>query len=175
MLRGWGAYFRVGNCQSAVCPDRQLRHERLALFLSKKTRRSGRHWKERYTWAFFQPRRRVSAEWNRHVAHGNADSDPMNDLGKPGAGEPHARFDEGRLETEPGLGTAAPAMKCVDSAGPSGHRASLPLYGASCAVQWVKGDYWRVVDDGGAWLHRDLGEKRLCLILRNSRDSLMQR
>jgi hypothetical protein len=30
-------------------------------------------------------------------------------LGKPGAGEPHARFDEGRLETEPGLGTAEPA------------------------------------------------------------------
>jgi hypothetical protein len=25
----------------------------------------------------------------------------MNDLGKPGAGESHARFDEGRLETEP--------------------------------------------------------------------------
>ena len=35
------------------------------------------------------------------VAHGNADSGAMNDLGKPGAGEPHARFDEGRLETEP--------------------------------------------------------------------------
>ncbi len=25
----------------------------------------------------------------------------MNGLGKPGAREPHARFDEGRLETEP--------------------------------------------------------------------------
>src|SRR6266567_7267220 len=46
-------------------------------------------------------RRRVSAEWNRRVAYGNGDSDPMNGLGKPGAREPHARFDEGRLETEP--------------------------------------------------------------------------
>jgi hypothetical protein len=42
----------------------------------------------------------------------------MKDLGKPGAREPHARFDEGRLETGSGLGTAEPTMQCVDSAGP---------------------------------------------------------
>jgi group II intron reverse transcriptase/maturase len=54
VLRGWGAYFRVGNAgrqfdqiDSYVC-------ERLALFLSKKARRSGRQWGERYTPAFFQ-------------------------------------------------------------------------------------------------------------------------
>jgi hypothetical protein len=35
----------------------------------------------------------------------------MNDLGKPGAGKLHARFDEGRLETEPGLGPAEPAKR----------------------------------------------------------------
>ena len=64
---------------------------------------------------------------NRRADHGNADSGPMNDFGKPGAGESHARFAEGRLETGHGLGTAAPAMKCVDSAGPIGHRASLLL------------------------------------------------
>ena len=52
----------------------------------------------------------------------------MKDLGKPGAGEPHARFDERGLETEHGLGTAAPAALCVDSAGPIGHRASPRLY-----------------------------------------------
>jgi hypothetical protein len=40
----------------------------------------------------------------------------MKDLGKPGAGEPHARFDERGLETEHGLGTAAPATNRVDSA-----------------------------------------------------------
>jgi len=43
------------------------------------------------------------------VVHGNADSDAVKDLGKPGAGESHARFDERGLETEHGLGTAAPA------------------------------------------------------------------
>jgi hypothetical protein len=38
----------------------------------------------------------------------------MKDLGKPGAGELHARFDERGLETEHGLGTAAPATTCVE-------------------------------------------------------------
>ena len=52
----------------------------------------------------------------------------MKDLGKPCAAAPHARFDERGLETEHGLGTAAPAEKCVDSAGPIGHRASPRLY-----------------------------------------------
>jgi len=42
-------------------------------------------------------------------AVGNAESGAMKDLGKPDEGEPHVRFDEGRLETGPGLGTAAPA------------------------------------------------------------------
>ncbi len=35
------------------------------------------------------------------MVHGSADSGAMNDLGEPGAGESHARFDEGELETEP--------------------------------------------------------------------------
>ena len=38
------------------------------------------------------------------MAHGNADSRSMKDLGKPGAGELHARFDERGLETEHGFG-----------------------------------------------------------------------
>ena len=60
----------------------------------------------------------VSTGRNRLVAQGNAESGAMKDLGKPDEGEPHVRFDEGRLETGLGLGTAAPAKKCVDSAGP---------------------------------------------------------
>ena len=44
--------------------------------------------------------------WSR-----NADSGAVKGLGKPSAGEPHARFDEGGLETEPGLGPAEPAKR----------------------------------------------------------------
>jgi hypothetical protein len=66
------------------------------------------------------------------VAHGSAESGAMKDLGKPGAGELHARIDERRLETEHGFGTAAPAVLCVDSAGPIGHRASPRLYPSTC-------------------------------------------
>src|SRR3954471_17894950 len=70
----------------------------------------------------------LSPQWNRGLGTGNADSGAVNDLGKPCAGEPHARFDEGRLETESGLGSAEPAMHCMDSAGPFDYRASLLLY-----------------------------------------------
>lgn len=51
----------------------------------------------------------------------------MKDLGKPGAGEPHARIDERGLETGYGLGTAAPAALCLDSAAPIDYRASPRL------------------------------------------------
>jgi RNA-directed DNA polymerase len=53
MVRGWGAYFRVGN------PTRKFRavddyvRERLARFLAEKARRGGRH-RKRYTWALFE-------------------------------------------------------------------------------------------------------------------------
>src|SRR3984893_15636759 len=46
---------------------------------------------------------------DRQVGNGSADSGAVKGLGKPCAGEPHARFDERGLETEHGLGTAAPA------------------------------------------------------------------
>ncbi len=62
------------------------------------------------------------------MVQGGADSGEMNDLGKPGAGERHARIDERGLETGYGFGTAAPAAKCVDSAGPIDYRASPRLY-----------------------------------------------
>jgi group II intron reverse transcriptase/maturase len=54
VLRGWGAYFRVGNSgQHFLQIDNYVR-ERLALFLSKKSGRSGRRWGEQYTWMFFR-------------------------------------------------------------------------------------------------------------------------
>jgi hypothetical protein len=79
----------------------------------------------------------LSTERNRQVVH---DSVAMKDLGKPGAGEPHARFDERGLETEHGLGIAAPATSCVDSAGSIRYRASPRLYPyVSCMLLWTDG------------------------------------
>jgi group II intron reverse transcriptase/maturase len=54
VLRGWGAYFRVGNAGPHFSQIDNYVRERLALFLSKKRRRSGRRWGEYHTWAFFQ-------------------------------------------------------------------------------------------------------------------------
>jgi RNA-directed DNA polymerase len=44
LLRGWGAYFRVGNSTRKFWQVDQYVHQRLALFLSKKAGRSGRNW-----------------------------------------------------------------------------------------------------------------------------------
>src|SRR5262249_19812909 len=52
VLRGWGTYFRVGNAGRQFIQIDRYVNERLALFLSKKARRSGRNWGERYTWGF---------------------------------------------------------------------------------------------------------------------------
>lgn len=53
VLRGWGAYFRVGNASRKFAQvDRYVR-ERLARFLSKKRQRSGRRWRQ-WSLAFFQ-------------------------------------------------------------------------------------------------------------------------
>ena len=53
VLRGWGAYFRVGNASRQFSRIDQYVRERLALFLSKKAGRSGRRW-ERHSLAFFR-------------------------------------------------------------------------------------------------------------------------
>src|SRR6266540_28435 len=55
VLRGWAAYFRAGNSSRQFVQIDSYVHERLALFLNKKTRRSGRNWKGRYSRALFQP------------------------------------------------------------------------------------------------------------------------
>jgi group II intron reverse transcriptase/maturase len=54
VLRGWGAYFRVGNAGPQFAQIDNYVRERLGLFLSKKQRRSGRRWGQYHTWAFFQ-------------------------------------------------------------------------------------------------------------------------
>ncbi len=53
LLRGWGAYFRVGNSARKFQQLDTYVRERLGLFLSKKTGRSGCGWK-RHDAAFFQ-------------------------------------------------------------------------------------------------------------------------
>ena len=52
VVRGWGAYFRVGNSARKLNAVDDYVHERLARFLANKTGRSG-HPRKRYTWAFF--------------------------------------------------------------------------------------------------------------------------
>ncbi len=44
VLRGWGAYFRVGNSSEKFAQVDSYVHERLGLFLSKKAGKSGRRW-----------------------------------------------------------------------------------------------------------------------------------
>jgi RNA-directed DNA polymerase len=51
VLRGWGAYFRVGNASRKFMTIDHYVHERLARFLAKKAGRGG-HQRKRYTWAF---------------------------------------------------------------------------------------------------------------------------
>ena len=53
LLRGWGAYFCVGNSSRQFRQVDDYVRERLGLFLSKKTGRSGRGW-ARYPVAFFE-------------------------------------------------------------------------------------------------------------------------
>ena len=52
-VRGWGAYFRVGNSSRKFAQVDDYVRERLALFLSKKTGQHGRHF-EQYTYAYFK-------------------------------------------------------------------------------------------------------------------------
>ena len=53
VLRGWGAYFRVGNSSRKFAQVDSYVRERLALFLSKKRQRSGRRWQQ-WSLTFFQ-------------------------------------------------------------------------------------------------------------------------
>ena len=106
-LRGWAAYFRYGNSARAFGKIRNYARMRLALWLSKKGNR-------RHAWgwgingaAVPGPPRPDHPGWNRRRTQalpglaGKSRMPPVNDVGKPCAGEPHARFDGRGLETEP--------------------------------------------------------------------------
>jgi RNA-directed DNA polymerase len=53
VVRGWGAYFRVGTASRHFQQVDNYVRERLRLLLRKKTGRTGRHWR-RYTVAYFR-------------------------------------------------------------------------------------------------------------------------
>jgi RNA-directed DNA polymerase len=53
VVRGWGAYFRVGNATRKLRAVDDYVRERLARFLVKKTRHGGQA-RKRYSWAFFE-------------------------------------------------------------------------------------------------------------------------
>jgi RNA-directed DNA polymerase len=52
VLRGWGAYFRQGNSSAKFGAIDSYVHQRMAILASRKHRRSGFNWTDRYTWAW---------------------------------------------------------------------------------------------------------------------------
>jgi RNA-directed DNA polymerase len=52
VLRGWGAYFRQGNSSAKFSAIDHYVHERMAILASRKHRRSGFNWADRYTWSW---------------------------------------------------------------------------------------------------------------------------
>ena len=54
VVRGWGAYFRVGNSTRKLHAVDHYVRERLRKFLAKKTARRSQHPRKRYSWAFFE-------------------------------------------------------------------------------------------------------------------------
>jgi RNA-directed DNA polymerase len=53
MLRGWGAYFRVGNSAHKFATIDSYVHERLAILASVKHGLTGRHWTTRFNYQWF--------------------------------------------------------------------------------------------------------------------------
>jgi hypothetical protein len=93
VLHGWAAYFRNGNpARKFDAIDRYL-HERLAIWASSKHGRHGRNWQHRYTaaWLARLGVYRLSGTCATRLCIA------VNDVGKPGAGEPQARFGRGPL------------------------------------------------------------------------------
>lgn len=54
ILRGWMNYFKFGNSNSVFHNIDSYVHERLALWLAKKRRKSGRRWKTDFTYEMYR-------------------------------------------------------------------------------------------------------------------------
>ena len=91
-LRGWGNYFRYGNSARKFGHIDAYVNERLAILASAKHGLQGRNWRDRFNYEWVTPARHLSPDRNGET-HACV-CQPVNDVGEPCAGEPHARFDE---------------------------------------------------------------------------------
>jgi RNA-directed DNA polymerase len=99
VLRGWGAYFRYGNSSSKFNAIDSYVHERMAILASTKHGLTGRNWVSRFTYDWLHPARDLPPRRQGQLPA--CARLPVNDVGEPCAGEPHARFDRGPLARGP--------------------------------------------------------------------------
>jgi hypothetical protein len=110
VLRGWAAYFRGGSSSRKFATIDSYVHERLAIFDSAKHGRTGRNWR-RHDRAWLERPGNLPSQPSDDDGHSACL--PVNDVGKPCAGKPHARFDRGLLAKQRPwwVGTHAPDGK----------------------------------------------------------------
>ena len=89
VLRGWGNYFRYGNSAAKFDHIDSYVNERLAILASAKHGLQGRNWVTRFNYEWVEPARRLPPQRNGET-HACV-CQPVNDVGEPCAGEPHAR------------------------------------------------------------------------------------
>ena len=104
-LRGWAGYFRYGNSALLLGQIRNYALRRLALWLSKRgNRRRAWGWGMTQVLLLTESPGPDQPRWDRRPAQAVAGLEsrmpPVKNVGKPCAGEPHARFDGRGLETE---------------------------------------------------------------------------
>ena len=130
LLRGWGAYFCVGNSSRQFRQVDDYVRERLGLFLSKKTGRSGRGW-ARYPVAFFERLgvQRLSGTVRWYTAT------PRAARSRASEGRVRDNCTHGLLrgDWERGQVSGRPSQQraCLDGAGSYRRRASLLLFSGS--------------------------------------------
>ena len=98
LLRGWCGYFDQGPVMKTYDLIRQLRRAASAALVGAAYRRSRTRLRAILAGL---PARYAGALPHSAESQRPAKSEGLMERGKPGAGNPHARFDERRLETEP--------------------------------------------------------------------------
>ena len=95
VLRGWAGYFRHGNSSKKFAMVNSYVHQRIAILASNKHGLSGRNWATRFNYGWL-----MSLGIYRLTCHGGEQvcaCTGVNGVGKPCAGERHARFERGPL------------------------------------------------------------------------------